>query len=167
MTATLVASTASTTLVLVVLLAALGLALVATCIWLVRTTRTDSAALGPLEVLGGRRFWRAPVDQRAAALDHARPDGATPPAPMVPFDDDLEPEPVEPVAEPVELVEPVEPAAIEADVEPDADATDAFEVEPPEPAEDQAVESNGDHGEVLDVYAAADDDQRLATPESS
>ena len=81
-------STGTTTLVLVVLLVALGLAMVATAVWLVRTTRSDAPALGPLEAMSSRRWARGDADRRAADLAAARPDGALPPAPM------LEPDPV-------------------------------------------------------------------------
>lgn len=89
--ATLTGSTGSTTLVLVVVLIALGAAMVMTAVWLVRSTRSDAPALGPLEVMSARRWGRGDADRRAAQLTGARPAGALPPAPMVPFDADPEP----------------------------------------------------------------------------
>ena len=114
--ATLHASTGSTTLVLVVLLSALGVAMVLTAVWLVRVTRSDAPALAPLEAMGTRRWTRADEDRRTALLAGARPAGAFPPSPIVPYGDD-DPE-VEPAAtplasqpdaagEPVEVVEPM------------------------------------------------------------
>jgi len=101
----MVASTGSTTLVLVVLLVLLGLVMVAAAAWLVRATRTDTRALGPLEVLGDRGFTRRDVDGRAAVLTSARPEGAVGPAPMV----EIQCEPSESSSErAVDVVEPSE-----------------------------------------------------------
>ena len=83
--ATLHASTGSTTLVLVVVLIALGLAMVLTAVWLVRATRSDTPALAPLEAMGTRRWTRADAERRTAVLDGARPKGALGPAPVVPY----------------------------------------------------------------------------------
>jgi hypothetical protein len=87
--APLLGSTGTTTLVLAALLVALGVAMVVTTVWLVRATRTDSHALGPLEVMGDRRWHHADPDRRTRSLDAARPPGALPPAPML----DTDPEP--------------------------------------------------------------------------
>jgi hypothetical protein len=114
-------STGSTTFVLAALLVALGLAMIAAAVWLVRATRTDVPALGPLEVLGDRGFTRRDAEARAAALAAARPEGALGPAPMVPID------------EPEREVGPA-PAAASA---PEPVAHD----EVPEPAADPAPES--------------------------
>lgn len=89
----LVGSTGSTTLLLVVVLLALGAAMIALAVWLVRATRSDPVALGPLEVMGDRHWRRADLDGRRSTLDRARPEGAPPPAPIVPLDpDETEPE---------------------------------------------------------------------------
>lgn len=88
----LVGSTATTVLLLVVALAALGVAMIAMTVWLVRATRTDHVVLGPLEVMGDRGFRRATEESRASRLGAARPSGAPPPAPIVAVD---EPRPAE------------------------------------------------------------------------
>ncbi|NNE12015.1 MAG: hypothetical protein HKN41_07185 [Ilumatobacter sp.] len=63
---------------IVVLLVAVGLALVMVAVWLYRTTRPDPELLAPLEVMGERRWRRAdPVAQRRL-LDELRPAGAKP-----------------------------------------------------------------------------------------
>ncbi len=84
--AALVGSTTSTTIVLVAALVLVGLVMIGVAIWLVRSTRRDSPALAPLEVMGERRWRRSDDVARAGALTEARPDGAPPPAPTVPFD---------------------------------------------------------------------------------
>ena len=93
----LVGSTGSTMVVLIVLLVALGVAMVVIAVWLVRSTRSDAPALAPLEVMGDRGFSKADTDDRTTKLTTVRPDGAPPPAPMIPFDDD---EPAEPAVPP-------------------------------------------------------------------
>jgi hypothetical protein len=107
-------STGSTTFVLAALLVALGLTMVVAAVWLVRATRTDVPALGPLEVLGDRRFARRDDAARAAALAAARPQGALDPAPMVEIEDvdavrGREPEPA-PEREPDAVHEPADHA---------------------------------------------------------
>jgi hypothetical protein len=81
-----IASTGTTVAVLVAVLVLLGLAMIVVALWLVRSTRTDPAALGPLEVMGERRWRKGEADVRQANLETARPPGAPPPAPMVPLD---------------------------------------------------------------------------------
>ena len=85
----LLGSTGSTTLVLAVVLVALGVVLLVVAAWLVRATRTDPPVLGPLEVMGTRRFARQDPATRAAMLAAARPPGAWEPAPMVPIEDEV------------------------------------------------------------------------------
>lgn len=89
----LVGSTGSTTLLLVVVLLALGAAMIALAVWLVRATRSDPVALGPLEVMGDRHWRRSDLDGRRSTLERARPEGAPPPAPIVPLEPEAEPEP--------------------------------------------------------------------------
>jgi hypothetical protein len=101
-------STGSTTIVLAALLTALGLVMLGATIWLVRATRTDAPALGPLEVMGDRAFRRRDPDARAAALSAARPEGAAGPFPMVETDD--EPMSAEAPADPEPAGEPDAPA---------------------------------------------------------
>jgi hypothetical protein len=68
---------------IVVLLAALGVALLLLAVWIYRTTRPDPELLAPLEVMGERTWRRAdPVWQRRR-LDELRPRGARPLAPSV------------------------------------------------------------------------------------
>lgn len=85
---TMLGSTGSTTLVLAVLLVLLGVVMLLAALWLLRATRTDTRALGPLEVMGDRGFSRRDADGRAASLTTARPDGAIGPAPMVDIEDE-------------------------------------------------------------------------------
>lgn len=66
---------------IVVLLAVVGVALAMLAVWLVRATRPDRELLGPLEVMGQRKWRRSdPVWQRRQ-LDSARPTDAEPLAP--------------------------------------------------------------------------------------
>jgi hypothetical protein len=68
---------------IILLLIALGLALVMVAVWLFKSTRPDPELLAPLEVMGERRWRRAdPVWQRRR-LDDLRPDGAAPLEPSV------------------------------------------------------------------------------------
>jgi hypothetical protein len=80
------ASTGTTVTVLVAALVVLGIAMIGVAVWLVRATRSDPSALGPLEVMGARRWRRGNADRRQTKLDTARPAGAPPPAPIVPFE---------------------------------------------------------------------------------
>jgi len=100
--ATIVASTGTTVAVLVALLVVLGVVMIAVAMWLVRSTRSDHPALGPLETMGDRSFRRASTDRQATRLAASRPPGAPDPAPIVPLDDEPEPVPavVEPAADP-------------------------------------------------------------------
>ena len=68
---------------IIVLLVAIGLALVLLAVWIYRTTRPDPELLAPLEAMG-KRSWRRgdPVWQRRR-LDELRPRGAKPLAPSV------------------------------------------------------------------------------------
>jgi hypothetical protein len=129
----LLGSTGSTTFVLAALLVALGVAMILAAVWLVRATRTDVRALGPLEVMGDRGFARRDADARDATLAAVRPEGALGPAPMVEIDEpgresapaplrEPEPEPAAPQPQ-AEVAEPVHEA--------EADETEA----PDEPAE--------------------------------
>jgi hypothetical protein len=83
MIAAMSASTGTTVAMLVAALVLLGLGMIAVALWLVRSTRTDPRALGPLEVMGDRRWRKADADRRRTNLDTARPEGAAPPAPML------------------------------------------------------------------------------------
>jgi hypothetical protein len=80
------ASTGTTVAILVAVLVLLGLGMIVLALWLVRSTRSDPQALGPLEVMGDRRWRKGDADRRQANLDTARPAGAWPPAPMVAFE---------------------------------------------------------------------------------
>ena len=103
--------------VLIVLLVALGVAMVIVAIWLVRSTRSDAPALAPLEVMGDRGFSKADPDDRATKLTSVRPDGAPPPAPMLPYED----EPAESDV-PAAAAAPPEPEAPSEEVEEASDA---------------------------------------------
>jgi hypothetical protein len=139
--APLLGSTGTTTFIIAALLVALGVAMIVTAVWLVRATRTDVRALGPLEVMGDRRWYRADPERRTRSLDAARPPGAPAPAPML----DADPEPA-PASEPgptpapdvVEHAEPGEPEperAEQAEPEPASTAHSPEEAEDPQPAE--------------------------------
>jgi hypothetical protein len=139
----LLASTGTTTLIVVGALLVLAAAMVLVAVWLVRATRRDAAALGPLEVMGERRWRRADPPARAAALAAARPPGAPEPAPM------MEVEFVDPAA--VEA-SPSEPPP-DAGSEPESDAAAAVE---PEPEVDGDGASGGEDVAVEPHYARDD-----------
>ena len=137
----LLGSTGSTTFVLVVLLVALGVAMLLVAVWLVRATRTDTRALGPLEVMGDRRFGRRDEAGRSRDPDRRPPRGRhragadarhrrrrpAPPAPVPAAA-------VAPAAEPATRApEPAQPAAEPAAAEEEPAAAD--EGGPDEPAE--------------------------------
>lgn len=68
---------------IIVLLVAIGLALVMLAVWLYRRTRPDPELLAPLEMMGERRWRRSdPVWQRRR-LDQIRPAGAQPIQPSI------------------------------------------------------------------------------------
>lgn len=72
-------SGATTTVRLVVAaLAVLGVLLALFTVWFWRATRPEHTALGPLEVMGERRFARLGALERQQRLDAARPEGAEP-----------------------------------------------------------------------------------------
>jgi hypothetical protein len=113
-------------------LVVLGVAMICTAVWLVRATRTDVPALGPLEVMGDRRFRRRDADARETVLDAARPAGAPVPAPILEPDDVVAELPPAPAADEPEPVASV----LEAAPEPSPDPEPADEaVEEPQPAE--------------------------------
>lgn len=115
-------STGSTTLVLAGALVVIGIVMICTAVWLVRATRTDVPALGPLEVMGDRRFRRRDAEARQRTLVAARPPGAPPPAPILEPDDVVAELPAVPAAD-----EP-QPAASSADEPaPRLDSGDAVE----------------------------------------
>ena len=84
----MIASTATITLLLVAALLAIAATMVVLAVWLIRTTRTDPPALGPLEVMGDRSWRRADGDRRTETLAGVRPPGSSLPAPMVPLEEE-------------------------------------------------------------------------------
>jgi hypothetical protein len=114
-------STGTTILVLVAVLLVVAVVMTAVAVWLVRSTRRDAPALGPLEVMADRSWRRADADRRQTMLTDARPDGALPPAPTLADEPDDEPE-IETAAE----VD--DEAAVEADDEVTVDV-DVEEIE--------------------------------------
>jgi hypothetical protein len=173
-------STGSTTIVLACVLVVLGVAMICTAVWLVRATRTDTPALGPLEVMGDRSWRRRDAAGRAAMLAAARPAGALPPAPIIEADPDVPAVAAAPIdtvaaapidtvaAEPTEAtatdpvasppVEPIESVAVEViepvAVELPADAAAAGSVE--EPAGEPAADTRS---EAADPMASVDEPQ--------
>jgi hypothetical protein len=97
-------------------------------VWLVRSTRSDHPALGPLETMGDRSFRQASTDRQATRLAASRPPCAPDPAPIVPLDDEPEPVPtvVEPAADP--------PAPPPSDLSADLPAAENDESSEPESA---------------------------------
>ena len=81
---TVFASTARVVAALATALVLIGIALFVVGVRLVKATRTDHAALGPLEVLGDRAWRRHDAERRAHVLDKARPIGVAsgPPGPV-------------------------------------------------------------------------------------
>jgi hypothetical protein len=59
-------------------LAALGLALVAITVWFWRSTRHDPELLGPLEVLGDRKFRKMEGSEQRQVLEESRPNDVKP-----------------------------------------------------------------------------------------
>ena len=57
-------------------LAALGIFLLLFTVWFWRSSRADHAALGPLEVMGARRWRKAPMNEQINRLSEVRPQGA-------------------------------------------------------------------------------------------
>ena len=57
-------------------LAALGVFLLLFTVWFWRSSRADHGALGPLEVMGARRWRRAPMNEQINKLAEVRPAGA-------------------------------------------------------------------------------------------
>jgi hypothetical protein len=98
------ASTGTTTFLVVAALLVVAVLMVAMAVWLIRATRRDPPALAPLERMGDRSWRKAGAEARAASLAAARPPGAVPPAPMIEFEpvaeSAAEPDP-EPAPEPV------------------------------------------------------------------
>jgi hypothetical protein len=124
------------TFLLAAALVALGIAMICVAVWLVRATRTDTPALGPLEVMGDRSFHRHGDDARQRALTAARPPGAEPPAPMLERDEvvaELPPARDGDAGTPAEPQPVVEAAPVEhqSQPEPVAAAPDAVTVEEP------------------------------------
>ena len=72
------ASTAPTIVLLAAVLVVVGIALVVVGVRLLRRTRSDPAALGPLEEMGERGWRSADEVHRGELLDRARPAGAEP-----------------------------------------------------------------------------------------
>lgn len=83
----LLASTGTTTFVLVAILLLMSLTMALVARWLLHVTRVDPPALGPLETMGERRFRRREGSARASVLATARPPGAPDPAPMLDIED--------------------------------------------------------------------------------
>jgi hypothetical protein len=151
-------STGSTTFVLVAVLVALGLTMIVLAIWLVRSTRSDAPALGPLEAMGDRSWRRADALRRQETLAEARPAGAPPPAPTIPVDESAP----EVRAEPG----PVAASVSEGEGEGEGDPTPHPESEPgsePEPEPQAAAEPTP---EPEPEAAAEDESPSAAQPES-
>jgi hypothetical protein len=71
-------------------LVVLGIALAVATVWWWRSTRPEHPVLGPLEVMGERRFRRSADSERRQLLSSARPPGAEPSDPVR-----ADPEPVD------------------------------------------------------------------------
>lgn len=70
-------------------LALLGLLLLVGTVWWWRSTRAEHPSLAPLEVMGARRWRKAPTGERQKLVDGVRPEGAET-GPMI-----VQPEPVD------------------------------------------------------------------------
>jgi hypothetical protein len=164
----LLGSTGSTTLVLAIALVALGAVMLVAAVWLVRATRTDPPVLGPLEVMGDRRFAKRDPQTRAALLAAARPPGAWDPAPMVPIEDELPDEPSGDagsganVADLLALLEPASSPAVNGDaasavagtvsaVNGDAAASGDPDAADPEPVDAEIVDAEIVDAEIVDA----------------
>ncbi len=151
----LVASTAPTIVILAAVLAVLGIALVFVGFGLLRRTRRDPAALGPLEEMGERTWWDADAARRAELLERARPEGAEPVAPATTAPEPFVPEVVAAaaVAEASEVddVAQVDDAVVAAD-DVAAEVADVAEVATALDADAGVVEADEDApvGEVAE-----------------
>lgn len=162
-------------------LVVIGLLIAAGTVWWWRSSEIEHPALGPLEVMGSRSWWKGDYTSRRRRLEAARPEGAEPVgAPAIStsepvdleaaalaspreFDDLLEFPPAVPEAEagasppeapPAEVVDPVadrEEEHVEAHVE-------AHGEPHLEAASDQGLDSNGEqHDDSATDDSATDD----------
>ena len=120
------ASTAPTIVLLAAVLVVFGIALLVVGVRLLRRTRSDPAALGPLEEMGERGWQSADEVHRGELLDRARPAGAEPIAVAAVAASEAEAAAEEPVAE-TAAAEPEEVVAV-------APAGSPADVATPEPA---------------------------------
>ena len=138
---------------LVAVLVLLGLGMIVLALWLVRSTRSDPQVLGPLEVMGDRRWRKGDADRRQRDLDTARPAGAWPPAPMVAFvsvDGDTAGAGTDPSAADAEAADTVGERAPVADGDAGVESSDgaATDAEAAEAAVDEpATVGDGDAGD--------------------
>lgn len=84
------AATGTTVTLLVIALVLVAAVLIWVALWMLRWTRADPSALGPLEVMGDRTWQRGDTDRRQSVLTKARPADAFPPAPVIPYGDEPE-----------------------------------------------------------------------------
>lgn len=129
-TVLLALSTGTVIAVIVTLLLVLAVGMVALAVWLIRRTRRDVVALGPLEVMADRAWRRGDEDRRGELLADARPEGARPPAPMLdePGDEEADPEESEGADDSAEPDAPGEPDGETTEATPPQDAPIEVEV---------------------------------------
>ena len=155
-------------------LAVLGLLIAAATVWWWRSSEIEHPALGPLEVMGSRSWWKGDFTSRRRELEAARPEGAEPADPPATstsdpvdleaaalaspreFDDLLEfpaVETADPVVEP-SLEPSVEVAATGGAAAADAEGVAEAGVETPA-VETPAVETPVEEAQVEEVAAVA------------
>ncbi len=149
-----------------ILLSAAGLVLVgvliaAGTVWWWRSSEVEHPALGPLEVMSSRSWWKGDYTSRRRRLEAARPEGAEPidpPATSTSTPVDLEASALASPQEFDDLLEfpPVVPE-IEADVESDVEGDADLCGEQPAPEAEAVPAADEPHDNTAAERTAADD----------
>lgn len=132
-------------------LVVLGLLIAAGTVWWWRSSEVEHPALGPLEVMGSRSWWKGDYALRRRRLEAARPDGAEPVDPLTTS-------PSEPVdleaaalASPREFDDLLEFPPV-ATTDPEAEASE------PESAEPESGAADGEQADPVAADAESHDD---------
>jgi hypothetical protein len=132
-------------------LVVLGLLIAAGTVWWWRSSEIEHPALGPLEVMSSRSWWKGDYTSRRRRLEAARPEGAEPvDPPAVASSDPVDLEAAA-LASPPEFHDLIESATGDVST-PVAERTADVD---PEPAVDGAVEGTEEPVEVEPAEAAA------------
>ena len=160
-------------------LVVLGLLIAAGTVWWWRNSGVEHPALGPLEVMGSRSWWRGDYTSRRRRLEAARPEGAEPIDPAATatsepvdleaaaqatpreFDDLME---VQPVAEAQPVAEDRVPEDTDAE-DIDAEDIDAEDIDAEDSAAAESAPVAADEGPA--VGASSDAFEPVATTEAT